>query len=433
MAALGWVHGPFLTLDSGATWKRVTERTHLHDDIHALRFWPNTPGNVHNLYVCSDGGVVRINLDDYLGLTGQPYQSNYNRLLPTHQCYATYVTRQFYGTLAASLTQPGLIASGIQDSGNIYCQTAPTPTPWVHLDWGDGGWNAFLADGGLLHNVMGSPVSAAHLAPGPTLTDIGVVPVGLPPTDPNGLNGVVGDAVRNPSHRDNGRTLYAVGGLGNVVYGCYPDLSAAQTYHWDLIATLPNDVAISGVGSYHGGTIHVGTGNGRMFAVDTKQHTWLELSVQLPKPTPSAKVTGGQIDRIAAFSESEIFATMNGATATMVSPITGKTTTITSYYILRLDGLHWVVTPGFGLPQEGLYGLEAVAEPNTRLPHALLVTTDDRVYISRDDGASWQQASLGLPRNPHCADIRFVSAPGAAAVYLSTFGRSVYVVSLRGG
>jgi len=47
----------------------------------------------------------------------------------------------------------------------------------------------------------------------------------------------------------------------------------------------------------------------------------------------------------------------------------------------------------------------AVGEPNTRVPHALLVSTDDRVYLSREDGAMWQQASMGLPRNPHCADL----------------------------
>jgi hypothetical protein len=63
----------------------------------------------------------------------------------------------------------------------------------------------------------------------------------------------------------------------------------------------------------------------------------------------------------------------------------------------------------------------------------VLVSTDDRVYISREDGATWRQASLGLPRNPHCADLRFASSYSGAWLYLSTFGRSVYVVRLRGG
>jgi hypothetical protein len=144
-------------------------------------------------------------------------------------------------------------------------------------------------------------------------------------------------------------------------------------------------------------------------------------------------VTGGQVNRIVAFSETDFFAMMNGATATTTNPITGAKTTITSYYVLRLDELHWVVTPGMGLPQTPLFGLEAVAEPNTRVPHALVASTDDRVYISRDDGITWQQASLGLPRNPHCADLRFVSTRSSASLYLSTFGRSVYVVRLRGG
>jgi len=436
MAALGWQKAAFLTIDAGKTWRRISDSPHLHDDVHLLRFTPDTPSDVHNLYICSDGGLSRVDLDAF-GLGKQAYQSNYNRLLPTLQCLPTYHPGEFYGTLFASSQQPGLIASGLQDNGNAYCLVDPVATPWIKLDGGDGGINFFLIDGGLLHNISGGeeekPVRAAiTMGPG-SIVDKGVVPVGLPVTDPNGITRFAGDAVRRPSHRnDNYQLLLAVGGTGNLVYGCYPNDDPQTPYHWESIATLPAGVEITAAGSYSGGTIHVGA-SGRMFAVDTKQGTALELPVVLPSPSAKARVKPGEVDRIVCFSETDFFATMNAATATTTNPLTGATTTVmTSYYVLHQSGLQWLVTPGAFLPQTGLYGLEAVAEPNTRAPHALVVTTDDRVYISRDDGATWQRASAGLPRNPHCRDVRVCSTHGGAWLYLSTYGRSVYVVRLRG-
>jgi hypothetical protein len=100
---------------------------------------------------------------------------------------------------------------------------------------------------------------------------------------------------------------------------------------------------------------------------------------------------------------------------------------------MRLDGLKWVPTPGTGLSGEALYALEAVAVPGSRMPRALVVATDDRVFISRDDGGSWQQASQGLPRNPHCSDLRFAPVgTDAGNLYLSTYGRSVWVAETIG-
>jgi hypothetical protein len=102
-------------------------------------------------------------------------------------------------------------------------------------------------------------------------------------------------------------------------------------------------------------------------------------------------------------------------------------------YVVRLDGLKWTPTPGTGLPGTALYALEAVVVPGTNLPRALFVATDDRVYVSRNDGVTWQQASQGLPRNPHCSDLRFVPAGrGIGNLYLSTYGRSVWVAQLSG-
>ena len=375
-------------------------------------------------------------MDAYLGGNAEPIQSNYNRLLPTHQCYATFAARQFYGTLAASHHDPGFLSTGVQDSGNIYCARFPAPDPWRHIDFGDGGWNGFLSDGTLLRGTVADAVTAALSDFGPNLKNIGLIPVGLPPTDPAGIHTAAADVVRQPRYRKHAALLTAVAGVGNQLYGCYGDSSVEfpNSYHWDPIATLPSEVVISAVGSYDGGTILVGA-SGRMFVVDTSLGgVLIETPVVLPSPAPGRRMQAGGIYRVVAMSATEAYVMMSGASATWKSPL-GATTTVTAAYVLQLDALQWVVTAGAGLPNEPLFGLEVVAEPETRVPHALFVSTDDRVYVSRDKGSSWQQASQGLPRNPHCADLRFgsmsvIQNPGAW-VCLSTFGRSVYLARVR--
>jgi hypothetical protein len=291
-----------------------------------------------------------------------------------------------------------------------------------------------MSDGSLLSSIGESPTEV-FIPTGPTtLRDTGIVPVGHPVSEAGGLASEHGgpyfvcDAVRRPTHRNGaGQLLLAVGGLRNAVYGCYPDANdSPRTYHWELIVHLPADVTITAVGSFGGGTVHVGA-SGSMFAVDTKQQTALKLPVDLPKPNPRAVVRAGGINRIAALSETTVFATMNGATAKTSNVVTGMPSTVTSYYVLRLDVLRWVVTPGTSLPQAALYGLEVFTALRLEAPFGVVVTTDDRAYVSRNEGASWRQASSGLPRNPHCADLRAIATRTGTSLYLSTYGRSVYV------
>ena len=437
MVALGWQSGPFLTLDAGKTWKKPPSSPHVHPDLHRLVFTPDVPSDVHDLYVCSDGGVMRINLDDFLGGTGNPFQSNYNRQLPTLQCYSTLV-RMFWGTLGASTRNPGIIATGLQDNGNVHCRVGATTTPWVDIDGGDGGWNAFMADAGMLHNTMGGPVAVSMLDPTGAITYT-TIPLITKPSGPSGLNGPRADVVTRPSYKNAaGQRLTAVGASGNSVYALFTDEIGTPRYHWELIATVPAGLTIGAVGSFSGGSIFAGTeSTGRMFVVDSAQGSVLELPVVLPKPSPTTQMKGGSFNRIVAFSETEIFATLNRATEESLAPsapspigaITPLKPLAVSSYVLKLDALTFVPTLGAGLPAaELLYALEPVIAPGTRVPRALFTATDDRVYISRDDGATWQQASLGLPRRPHCSDLRFAAdSQGGFNLYLGTYGRSVWV------
>jgi hypothetical protein len=146
-------------------------------------------------------------------------------------------------------------------------------------------------------------------------------------------------------------------------------------------------------------------------------------------------MAGGAVTRITGFSDETMFAVLINATEESLAP-PGPfspallTPVLVQTYVLRFDGGGWSNTAGAGLPNEPIYGMVAVAAPQTRVEHGLLVSLDAAVYISRDDGQNWQRAALGLPRRPHCADLRVASANRKTTIYLSTYGRSLWTATL---
>lgn len=445
LVAVGWQKGIFFSIDGGRHWKHPDEETHLHADLHAVRFDPLPEPGMRTILIGSDGGVARLDIDAFMSGTGQAYRSDYNRNLPTLQCYSNLVrvsdqSRQFYGSITASARDPGLIAIGVQDNGNLFCRSSATvgPRPWVHLDGGDGGWNAFMNDATVAHNAMGFAVQVASFDNPPGSVGNVDVPIAIPQM-PGGLIAPVADAVARATFSNAaGRQLLAVAALNNRVWGLY---SAAPNpiapYQWESVVTLPADVTVSAVGSSTGATIYAGSlGSGRMFAIDTVTGAAAEQKVVLPKPSPGTRMQGGTFTRIFGFAEDDLFAILNGASETPIAQsgvpvaITPATLIVTSY-VMRLEGKEWRPTQGIGLPGSYMWGADAVAAPRSRAARALVVSTDDKVYISRNDGANWQQASMGLPRRPHCGDLRFVrDEEGGANIYLGTYGRSVWVAEL---
>jgi hypothetical protein len=441
IAALGWQAGPFLTFDSGTTWRLVEGGGHLHADLHALRFTEDTPDSIGNLFVGSDGGLAKINLDDLPGEHGPPIRSDYNTRLPTLQCLSTLI-RQFAGTIHADPKRLGILVAGLQDNGNVSCRLVPEPQPWQHVDGGDGGWNAFVADGSYLHNVTGAAVIVtSFVAKGAFEPDVQLqtIPINLPaPPDPSGLKWAVGEPVVQPTFRNAGGQLLvamASPNASNTVYGLYaPDLTVGVVppYHWDLIATIPDGATVGALGSFSGEKVLIGTGQGKMYVLDVATGGLVEQAVQLPKPSPSTQMKGGSFLRIVGFSESSMFALLLGATEVKLadgSPPLG--TPAVQGYVLRLDANTWKPTAGAGLPNEYVYGFVAISAPNKEIPHGLIAATDDAVYLSRDEGQTWQRASSGLPRRAHCGDLRFVrDSFGLQNIYLGTFGRSMWVAQL---
>jgi hypothetical protein len=312
------------------------------------------------------------------------------------------------------------LSSGVHDNGNIYSDLAAA-APWQQLEGGDGGWTAFVDDGGMLSNIMGQPVHTARRQ-GTKLVDNGVPLIAVPPPgDPNGLNSPAGDVVRRPSFRnDAGQLMHAVAGAGSNIYGLYADGNPQLTYHWELLGTLPQSLAVSqgagGLASHTGRTVFVGTTTGRIFALDTRRKSFVEITVVLPKPMPNQPQSGGNPHRIVTLSESVAFAILNG-------------TNLNNNYVLRLDGLRWIPPISAGLPTDQFfYGIEGVFQEDRQL---IFVATDDRVYMSEDGGGNWVQASGGLPRRPHCADLRVAIDIEQSWLYLSTFGRSVWRTRLH--
>jgi hypothetical protein len=415
VVALGWQAGTFVSPDAGKTWIALKPSPHLHADVHVVRFRDTTPDDKHTLLIGSDGGIAEISVDDAFQMQTTA-RSDFNRQLPTLQCYGTWpIPRQFWGTLAASSW--GFVATGVQDNGNIYLNRE-SGDPWRQMDGGDGGWTGFVEDMTAVRNIMGAAVTTgfrnANLIVGANVVRI----ESPPPPDATGLKGPVADVVRMPRYKNPaGHHLLAVAGSGSNVYGLFPDRNTAGSHRWERIGVVPGNLLVAAVGSHDGGTVHVGTTVGRFFVLDVKQGTFLELPVVLPQPVALTPQKGGQPSRIATLSSVETFAILNATDANL-------------NYVLRLDALQWKPPLLSGLPITGpFYGLDGAFRERERL---LFVSTDDRVYSSEDGGDNWVPETINLPRRPHCADIRVSVTRRGGSVLLSTFGRSVYQTAIGG-
>jgi hypothetical protein len=438
LVAFGW-GAVFISPDSGTTWTQAIDDRHLHADIHSLRFSPLGSVWAKDLYVGSDGGVARIDMDLALKNSTDCCQSNYNRFLPTLQCYSTLI-RQFWGTITASNNIPHLVATGSQDNSNLCSTVSPgTQTPWINMEGGDGGWTGFVNGNVLLHNIMGETVTCTLFDATGTKAKDGSITINQPADNPTEMKGPVAEVVKKPEFRNElGQLLVALASPNNnQVFALFTDDEPGVAYHWGFIGSVPQGEAVSALASFNGSTIHIGAA-GKMYAMDVKTGKTKNLPIDIHKTDPDSKLVPGSINRIVHFSEVDAFAIMNSSTETIevFNPYTGnKPVVLTSSYILRLveNGSKWIATPGYGLPNEAMYGLESVQLPNSRFPRALFVTTDSNVYISREDSTTWQSASQNLPATPHCGDVRFVSFAGSpdAWLYLGTFGRSMWGAKLR--
>lgn len=406
--AIGWQRGAFVSHDGGNTFIQFNSDRdpNLHDDVHGLTFDP-ADASGRTLYIASDGGVA-VTRDD-----GASFDSTGNRQLANLEFYSTYVTRDFYGTLSV---QGDLIAGGLQDNGNVVSQlTAPaTQTPWAPVDRCDGGVVTFIGTGQVLTDVVcggtGSNLWARSLH-GRSLYDIdkGAEVSVRAKNGPDVLRSPILEAVVAPAFRNgDGQLMYAVASPFNTlqVFGLFAK-SDGGDLHAELIGTVPGGNqpdSVNALASLDGTTVLIGTSSGRALQ--------LTPSSRGPTSATAVKVADdvppGVMTRILVISSTLAFANYNN----------GKTGRI-----IRFDGQTWIRSDA-GLPGNACYGL---ASQGTTV---IFTCTDDRVFSSRNQGQTWMNASSGLPRRPHCADLRVGTTPGGDVIYVSTFGRSLWVAGL---
>jgi hypothetical protein len=399
----------------------------MHDDVHAVYFEPEFTNR--RLYVLSDGGVAQTQSWDG---ESTDFKSAMNKNLANLQFYSTLVSRGFWGTLGVSNFAP-VIGGGLQDNGNVWCGLVSGFWEWQKAQEGDGGWVGFIghAGGQLVANSMGDGVDRFSWKNQtfnwderiPLLTVFGNM-------DADGLKGPVAEVIPVPRYRNPaGELMHAVCAPSRVraadimspipleldgkdtesriIFGLFGGDHTSFLYWRDIGRLPPYTSAISALGADNGSTIFAGTGDGRIFVLSVGSGPPLELVVETPD-------TGkGAITRIVSHFQRGAFAVMQSYPGA---------------YVLQLDSFAWRILRGpLKLPFEPIHGLDI-----NRLDAdvTLAAATESAVYVSPDLGKNWLQYNAGLPRSPHCSDLRFGVLEGRQVLYLSTWGRSVWMADI---
>jgi hypothetical protein len=315
----------------------------------------------------------------------------------------------------------GLLAGSLQDNGDVYCDVAGDPTPWRRLEGGDGLRVRFLPVGQRLIWYINDNIGVhASRWDGTGFVDTAVIPRADEFPLDNGLISPAIEIVDQPTFRDSSnRLMVAVGcaaGSGDI-YGLFVDDDGGNPV-WQSLGFLPPSAAgaVSTLGSLRGDSVWIGTDQGEIFSMGSQSGSVLEFAT--PRPT-----TAGQVDRFVIVSDELAYAIYNRR---FDGDVLGPG------LVLQLNFFSWDplgsngnVAAGTGLPSDAAF--YAMAIDRVALPHTLFVAADRYVYVSRDEAQTWQVAPRGLPRQPHCADLRVDPGDGTTRfLYLGTFGRSVW-------
>ena len=428
---IGWENGPWLTSNASdvlSQWTLAYEDAnspHMHGDIHAVLFDPgDTSGNT--IYVGSDGGLTFTN--DRAGPIG--YQSRLSKHIRNLQFYPGVPPGEKGaagirgGGISASPTVPGLIAGPTQDNGNLFCALEGSRA-WQVLDGGDGIVTRFLSNG-LLLSV--SPDSTANPGrPGRLSFWNGsafdqTTDIPNPGAGATALS-IFGDVqpVTNPSFAlpNSQNLLFAVAatqdssGQLKEVYGLFTDGSIGKAI-WQPIATLPLQPgdAISSLASLNGHQVFAGTEQGRIFSF---------APFQIPFELVVSPADKGRVHDITIVRDDDTlaFALYDGPT----------TKAILQSNFFNWDPLGSNGNVARGLNLDGFDNFIAMTfDP---VASALYACTDNRVFVSRDEGDTWLLATKHLPSRVHCTSFALgAPRPSGRYLYLSTYGRSVWQAKL---
>jgi hypothetical protein len=399
IVALGWQAGTLVSFNSGQSWTLLAGGPHLHGDVHGFAF---DPADASTLFIGSDGGVASAS---GLGSDRTPtFVSNWNRQL---------LELQFYHS-AASAAVNGFVAGGLQDNGVVF---GALPGPWKHLtNCGcDGRWTRFvrppdIGDGAsvLLDEEFGAPdwPFSSIRANGSSITG-NTTSIPVVPPNPKELTDVVTTPVRSPGFSNAaGQAMFAVGGIGTVLYGLFADANG-DNLHWERLGGIGGQKITAVSATFNGQAVFVGTDAGNIFRFDAPYGgSPLQLGMNIPAGASGAR----QVSGIVAFFSGVALATVN---------IGGKG------YVMSVRDAVWN-SVGDTLPHALPFKTIAAADLRS-----IFVATDKAVYDTHDAGRTWNSASDGLPAIISANDLQIVTEPsGATFIYLATYGRSLWRAQL---
>jgi hypothetical protein len=365
----------FRSLDGGNSFARIAGDIHV--DWHALRIDPADPlhligGNDGGVFVSTDGG------DSWTG----------------HN--AGLAITQFYQGISVNPILHGYFAAGSQDNGTSVSNSLPI---WEQFMDGDGGFTAMSPDG----KVLWMEGEWGGFGPGPGILRLDLASFSFREVDggidANDRAEFIPPLVMHPLQPS---TLY---------FGTQRLYRTTDEVTWQAVSTSADLTKGSGtitriaVARSHGDTVYVGTSDG-----------WVRMSADsgvtfaaAGSGFPNRYVTGIAIDPQNA---AHVFASVSG----FGTPHLWQSTDA---------GVTWTASSGSGdaalpdVPANAVLLLTGTSD--------VVVGTDVGVWVSADNGSTWQQAGGGLP-NVEVMDVAYDAS--TQRLVAATHGRGAWAVPI---
>jgi len=408
--------------DGGATFaskiRSADQTTALHADVHAIENWPGRPNEI---WVGNDGGVWR-------STDGGDHWINRN---------TTLQVTQFQGC-DLHPTDPGRAYGGTQDNGtNGWAGSVG----WPHLDYGDGGFARIDQShpDNLVHTYFNqsSYLIGVGFTTGGFSTLQGNYFSSQADTDPTAGNGIAySDRVLfyAPIHLDRGRsdTLYfATNRLWKAPAFFSQTVDAQGRGQAGIFSALGSG---SGGQDLTGGTIGAGDG-GALSAIETVPNPAPGMDAQIVFTGSDNGHVFRSTDGGASFVEvdalpapiplfvSDIKANPRNPQIVLQSRA-GFSGALPAHNVRKsVDGGATWNDASVGLPDVPVNAI--VFDPVA--PNTAWAGTDIGVYISVDGGATWNPYSSGLP---NVAVFDLVSNQATGTILACTHGRGAFRLSL---
>lgn len=230
--------------------------------------------------------------------------------------------------------------------------------------------------------------------------------------------------------------MCAVGATGPDVYGLFVDGASDQanptpSLHWDYIGTLMDtsgtSLTVDALASRDGFTIVVSGAPFGKFSMSSSGQIYVMNSgtgnVSIMDMDPALEPLFATAIVLISRSEAYAITSLSRSFPDDPTPTIGQ--------VIRWDGVRWRPTAKLPIPPDmedpyvaELYGITADL---SRTPPVVFVISERHVWVTADRGTTWMGASQGLPRAIQCADIRWIKDSLGSRLYLSTYGRSVWV------